>query len=48
MVWMVHKPTDGLLGKQHKEDQKKEPQKAVTNYATFAAATATPLSCTRS
>jgi hypothetical protein len=24
MAWMVHKPTDCLLGKQHKEDQKKK------------------------
>jgi hypothetical protein len=39
MVRMVHKPADCLLGKQHKEDQKKKPQKA--NSATFAAAAAT-------
>ncbi len=39
MVWTVHKPADCLLGKQHKEDQKKKLQKA--NSATFAAATAT-------
>jgi hypothetical protein len=39
MVWMVHKPADCLLGKQHKEDQKKNLQKA--NSATFAAAAAT-------
>jgi hypothetical protein len=41
MAWTVHKPADCLLGKQHKEDQKKKPQKAVANSATFAAATAT-------
>ncbi len=41
MEWTVHKPSDCLLGKQHKEDQKKKPQKAVANSATFAAATAT-------
>ncbi len=35
MVWTVHKPADCLLGKQHKEDQKK-PIKA--NSATIAAA----------
>jgi hypothetical protein len=40
MAWAVHKPTNCLLGKQHKEDQKKKPQKAVANSATFAAATA--------
>jgi hypothetical protein len=39
MAWTVHKPADCLLGKQHKEDQKKKLQKA--NYATFAAAAAT-------
>ncbi len=38
MAWTVHMPTDCLLGKQHKEDQKKKPQKA--NSATFAAAAA--------
>ncbi len=38
MMWMVHKPADCLLGKQHKEDQQKKPQKA--NSATFAAAAA--------
>jgi hypothetical protein len=37
MARMVHKPADCLLGKQHKEDQKKNPQKA--NSATFATAT---------
>jgi hypothetical protein len=36
MAWTVHKPADCLLGKQHKEDQKKKPQKA--NSSTFAAA----------
>jgi hypothetical protein len=41
MVWTVHKPADSLLGKQHKEDQKKKLQKAVANSATFAAAAAT-------
>jgi hypothetical protein len=35
MAWTVHKPADCLLGKQHKEDQKK-PIKA--NSATIAAA----------
>ncbi len=40
MAWTVHKPTDCLLGKQHKENQKKKPQKAVASSATFAAATA--------
>ncbi len=39
MAWTVHKPTDCLLGKQHKEEQKKKPQKA--NSATLAAAAAT-------
>jgi hypothetical protein len=38
MAWTVHKPANCLLGKQHKEDQKKKPQKA--NFATFAAAAA--------
>jgi hypothetical protein len=38
MVWTVHKPPGCLLGKQHKEDQKKKPQKA--NSITFAAAAA--------
>ncbi len=41
MAWTVHKPADCLLGKQHKEDQKKKPQKAVANSATFAAVAAT-------
>jgi hypothetical protein len=36
---MVHKPANCLLGKQHKEEQKKKPHKA--NSGTFAAATAT-------
>ncbi len=40
MAWTVHKPTNCLMGKQHKENQKKKPQKAVANSATFAAATA--------
>ncbi len=39
MALTVHKPAGCLLGKQHKEDQKKNPQKA--NSATFAAAAAT-------
>jgi hypothetical protein len=39
MAWTMHKPADCLLGKQHKEDQKKKPHKA--NSSTFAAATAT-------
>jgi hypothetical protein len=39
MAWTVYKPADCLLGKQHKEEQKKKPQKA--NSATFAAAAAT-------
>ncbi len=38
MAWTMHKPANCLLGKQHKEDQKKKPQKA--NSATFAAAAA--------
>ncbi len=40
MAWTVHNPADYLLSKQHKEDQKKKPQKAVANSATFAAAAA--------
>jgi hypothetical protein len=39
MAWTVHKPADCLLGKQHKEEQKKKCQRA--NSATFAAAAAT-------
>ncbi len=39
MVWTVYKLANCLLGKQHKEEQKKKLQKA--NSATFAAATAT-------
>jgi hypothetical protein len=39
MAWTVHKPADCLLGKQHKEEQKKKPQRA--NSATFAAVAAT-------
>jgi hypothetical protein len=39
MVWMVHKPAGCLLGKQHKEEQKKKLHKA--NSGTFAAAAAT-------
>ncbi len=39
MAWTVHKPADCLLGKQHKEEQKKKPLKV--NSGTFAAATAT-------
>jgi hypothetical protein len=39
MAWTVHKPADCLLGKQHKEEQKKKPHKA--NSGNFAAATAT-------
>jgi hypothetical protein len=41
MAWTIHKPADCLLGKQHKEEQKKKPQKAVVNSITFAAAAAT-------
>jgi hypothetical protein len=41
MAWTVHKPANCLLGKQHKEDQKKKPQKAVANSTTFAAAAVT-------
>jgi hypothetical protein len=41
MGWTMHKPANCLLGKQHKEDQKKKPQKAVANSTTFAAAAAT-------
>ncbi len=44
MAWTVHKPADCLLGKQHKEDQKKKPRKAVANSATIAAAAATAVS----
>jgi hypothetical protein len=40
MAWTVHKPANCLLGKQHKEDQKKKLQKAVADSATFAAAAA--------
>jgi hypothetical protein len=39
MVLTVHKPANCLLGQQHKEDQKKKPQKARST--TFAAAAAT-------
>jgi hypothetical protein len=39
MAWVVHKPIDCLLGKQHKEEQKKKLHKA--NSGTFAAVTAT-------
>jgi thiol-disulfide isomerase/thioredoxin len=39
MAWTVHKPANCLLGKQHKEDQKKKPHKA--NSGSFAAAAAT-------
>jgi hypothetical protein len=39
MGWMVHKPANCLLGKQHKEEQKKKPHKA--NSGIFAAAAAT-------
>ena len=41
MAWTVHKPADCLLGKQHKQDQRKKPQKA--NSATFADAAATAM-----
>jgi hypothetical protein len=41
MTWTVHKSANCLLGKQHKEDQKKKLQKAVANSVTFAAAAAT-------
>jgi hypothetical protein len=41
MAWMVHKPADCLLCKQHKEEQKKKLQKAVAKSTTFAAAAAT-------
>jgi hypothetical protein len=36
----MHKPTDCLMGKRHKEYQKKRPQMAVANSAAFAAAAA--------
>ncbi len=36
IVWTVHKPAVCLLGKQHRKEQKKKPQKA--NSATVAAA----------
>jgi hypothetical protein len=39
MAWMVHKPANCLLGKQHKEEQKKKPHK--DNSGTFATAAAT-------
>jgi hypothetical protein len=39
MAWTVHKLTDCLLGKQHKEEQKQKPHKA--NSGTFAAAAET-------
>ncbi len=38
MAWTMHKPANCLLGKQHKQDQRKKPQKA--NSTTFAAAMA--------
>jgi hypothetical protein len=38
MVWTAHEPADCMLGKQHKEEHKKKPQKA--NSATVAAAAA--------
>ncbi len=38
MVWTVHKPANCLLGKQHKQEPRKKPQRA--NSATFAAAAA--------
>jgi hypothetical protein len=38
MAWTVHKLANCFLGKQHKQDQRKKPQKA--NSATFAAAAA--------
>jgi hypothetical protein len=41
MAWTVHKPANCLLGKHHKQDQRKKPQKA--NSATFAAAAATAM-----
>ncbi len=41
MAWTVHKLANCLLGKQHKQDQRKKPQKA--NSATFAAAAATAM-----
>ncbi len=41
MARTVHKPANCLLGKQHKQDQRKKPQKA--NFATFAAATMMPV-----
>ncbi len=44
MAWTVRKLADCLLGKQHKEDLKKKPQKVVANSSTFAAATATAVS----
>jgi hypothetical protein len=41
MALTMHKSTNCLLGKQHKQDQRKKPQKA--NSATFAAAAATAM-----
>jgi hypothetical protein len=39
MAWTAHKPVNCMLGKQHKEEQKKKPQKASS--ATFVATPAT-------
>jgi hypothetical protein len=41
MVWTMHKPVNCLLGKQHKEEQKRKPQKAIAISTTFAAAAST-------
>jgi hypothetical protein len=41
MAWMVPKPANCLLSKQHKKEQKKKPQKVVANSTIFAAAAAT-------
>jgi hypothetical protein len=41
MAWTVHKPANCMLGKQHKEEQKKKPQKA--NSAAVAATAATSI-----
>jgi hypothetical protein len=42
MAWTVHKPSDCKLGKKHKDDQKKNRNKA--NSAVVASAAATTIS----
>jgi hypothetical protein len=41
MVWTAHKPANCMLGKQHKKEQKKKPQKS--NSGTVAATAAAEL-----